>query len=269
MTELTINGYVKQNISIPGVKNLAFTYIGAKTHASFSLTQIYGVFRSAPILVPNTENFISWENLVIDYSNASDINNIWVFFRSFDSDMDRVVWRGPFKDKEYDVSFLSGKYFQIMAVIGSETTINSIYLSFLSSRNSSFFYSTAFNIGFQPKHLVLTYNGDVSENSIVRFAVSGEDTTNLSEYQFVTPDKIQELSKIGIFSDKIKIMMEIAGDSGVSVTIHEIAAIFSGDGSSRANLEENLQPPPTSLGDYLVDENGTLLVSESDELIIF
>ncbi len=269
MAEITINGSKKADRSIPGVKRAEFTYVGAKTHASFSLSQIYGVFKSIPVLVPDSENFISWKSLNIEYSDSSEKNNIWVFFRSFDSDLEKEVWQGPFKDKEYDITFATGKYFQIMAVIGSEIIINSIYLSFISSQNSSFFYSSAFNIGFSPKHLVLTYNGDVSENAVIRFAISGTDTIDQSDYQFIEPNKIQELSKLSIFSDKIKVMMEIAGDSGVPITIHEIAVMFAGDDSVRANLDESLYPLSENSGDYLVDESGSVLVSEDDEIIIF
>ena len=47
------------------------------------------------------------------------------------------------------------------------------------------------------------------------------------------------MSELSVLSDKIKILIEIIGDSGVSINIHEFAMMFSGDQQLRVNDESS------------------------------
>ncbi len=126
------------------------------------------------------------------------------------------------------------------------TQINSIELNFISSENSKLFFSKTFNIGFRAEHIILTYNADKSDDAVSRFAVAGEETTDISKYQYINPNMMQELYSIPLYSDKIKLMMELAGDSGIPIKVHEISFMFSGEKYDRINIETVLSTSSTS-----------------------
>ena len=154
-------------------------------------------------------------------------------------------WNGPYLNAENDISDLKGMYLQFMVVlmnnsgtgsvnydnivVGTTPIVSSISLSYLSSETAAKFYTKSFNLGFVPKHVLLTYNGDIPDDSIVRFAISGFDSVDATDYQYIDPNKIEELSGLSVLSDKIKVFIEMIGNSGVPTVIHEFALMFSGD----------------------------------------
>jgi len=79
------------------------------------------------------------------------------------------------------------------------------------------------------------YNGSISDDAVVRFAVSGFDTTDPADYQYIEPNEIEELSELSILSNKIKVRIEIIGENDSAVAIDEFALMFSGAQQLRLN----------------------------------
>ena len=233
MTTINVGEYSFSD-NINGIKTVTFYHTGEKVYSAATLDNIYGVFISNAIAAP--DGFLRWNDMVV---NTTSMNNVWIYVRSSDTDIENANWYGPYKNETTDISSFDGIMIQFMVVIkGNNITspvISSIVVDYLSSQTSAYFFTRTFNIGFRPKHILLTYNATESEDSIVRFAITGENTTDLTKYQFIDANKIEELDEISIFSDKIKLMMEISGDSGVPIVVHEIAATFSGENVSRVN----------------------------------
>jgi len=84
----------------------------------------------------------------------------------------------------------------------------------------------------------LTYNADLSEDTIVRFSVSGDDSIDPLDYQRIEPNKIETLNEISIFSENVKILMELAGEFTADVTVHDFAFIIGGNSVERINKLE-------------------------------
>lgn len=266
MTTLSLNGVSQDPISVQGVQSVQFHHVGEKVLSASMADEIYGVFISQVILAPG--NFIRWSQLNID---ANSMDNIWVYIRNSDQNIASADWVGPFKNASEELIGFNKKLMQFMIVLrdnGSEgTVISNIELQFVSSQSASLFFSKSFNIGFRAEHILLTYNAEMSSDAVLRFAIAGEETTDISKYQYIDPNRVQELQYLPLYSDKIKLMMELAGDSGIPIQVHEIALVVSGDKHTRVNtLEESSPIYETS---WLVDENGYVLISENDEIIEF
>lgn len=236
MTKIYINSYEQNDANIHGIKTLSFDHMGVKVLSANRTDKIYGIFISQVMVAPS--NFIRWDSFSIDTA-ATD--NIWIYVRNADSNINSTHWTGPFKNMEESLDSMDKQLFQFMIVMSDNglqsTQINSIELNFISSENSKLFFSKTFNIGFRAEHIILTYNADKSDDAILRFAVAGEETTDTSKYQYIEPNRIQELYSMPLYSDKIKLMMELAGDSGIPIKVHEISFMFSGEKYDRVNIE--------------------------------
>lgn len=202
--------------------------MGNKVFSANQADKIYGVFVSQAIVAPS--NFLRWDSFNIDCLSTE---NIWVYVKNADSNIGASPWVGPYKNFSNNINEMKKSLLQFMVVIKDDglldTKIDEIEITYVSSENAKTFFSKTFNIGFRAEHILLTYNADESDDSVLRFAVAGENTIDSSKYQYIEPNKIQELYGIPLFSEKIKLMMEIAGDSGVPLKVHEISFIFGGE----------------------------------------
>lgn len=235
MTTITINNIPQGDAEITGIASISFNYMGKKVYSANQADMIYGVFLSQIVVAPT--NFIRWNSFTID---SPSLDNVWVYARNADSNIESAVWQGPYKNITNEIASLDKAMFQFMIVMrdnGSlSTQINSIELDFISAENAKVFFSKTFSIGFRAEHVLLTYNADASSDAVLKFAISGEETADISKYQYIEPNKVQELYEMPLYSDKIKLMTEITGDSGVPIKIHEIAFMFSGNKYERVNI---------------------------------
>jgi len=234
MTLFNINKVKQFYRYIPMIKTASFDYMGQKVHSATKVQKMYGYFVSKPVQA-DTE-FASWEHLSWTGSKPAG-TDIWLYVKSAETigGLDTGTWTGPYLNTTNDISAIKNPFLQFMVILSMDGTgvntpaISGINLSYFSHQNESKFFTKTFDLGFVPKHVLLTYNGTVSEDSIVRFAVTGFDSIDPNDYQYIDPNKIEELSEISVLSDKIKVMIEMIGDNGVSVTIDEFALMFSGD----------------------------------------
>jgi len=241
MTDIIINDSSPTKAGIIGISSVSFNLLDHKVYAAQKIQSMCGFFVSQ--VVDGTSDLITWQEAIFDATKPQGTDvSIYVRSALTTDSLSTAEWNGPYFNTTTDISDLKGRYLQFMVTLCSDGTKNwsygyssatpvfrSISLTYASSSNASIFYSTAFNLGFVPKHVLLTYNGDVTSDSIVRFAISGFDSVDSNDYQYIDPNKIEELDELSILSTKIKLMIEMVGDAGVPVTIHEVALMFSGD----------------------------------------
>jgi len=238
MTNININKLFSHSESIRGLSSVSYYGTGSKTYSAITVEQMYGVFVSNVLIAPS--QFLRWRTVEIDCTNR---DNIWIYIRNAaNSDIETAEWQGPFKNEINSFESLTENLLQIMLVVSGNNLsfpiVSGLKATFVSSQGAKYFFTKAFNLGFRAKHIALSYNAEKSSDAILRFAVTGEDTADLSKYQFIEPNRVEELYGIPLFSDKIKLMMEIAGDSGVPISVSEIAMMFSGDEAISINQEE-------------------------------
>lgn len=242
MTTININGVATSQDNIPDIVSVSFSHFGNKTYAAQKIEKMFGVFVSQPI--EGDEGLISWSEVSWVAQKYAD-TDVYVYIKSSSTltELEVASWHGPYLNSSNDISDIKGRYLQFMIVLanyGAATTnygyipvastpiFSSIDLVYLSNSNAAKFYTTAFNLGFVPKHILLTYNGDIDADSVVRFAVSGFDSVDANDYQYIDPNKIEELSELSMLSNKIKLMIEMIGNTTTPIVIHEVALMFSG-----------------------------------------
>ena len=249
MSIITINGVKVYSANIDNISSISFDYLNNKVYSAEKIQKMIGVFVSSPI--EGTDDVVRWAE-VSWVAQKYDKTDVYVYIKSSTtiSGLDSAIWNGPYLNDSNDISSLVGGYLQFMIVLLNNGAVNTNYeyivsattpifssidLSYYSSSGGSKFYSRTFDLGFVPKHILLTYNGNVSDDSIIRFAVSGFDSVDSSDYQYIDPNKIEELSELSILSNKIKLMIEMIGDNNVPITIHEVALMFSGEQQKMVN----------------------------------
>ena len=234
MSNISINkiSFVQDNNNFQSV---SYNYLGRKIYSSSKIDRITGVFTSN--IIDATTNFIAWEKVI--WTGIQTNYNIALYIKNSDSiqDMNKESWKGPFYNKEVDLSSFDMSYLQFMFVMVydgvTNPQIDSIDIKFISSQDPVHFYTKLFDLGFSPKTILLTYNAEDTIDSVVRFAVSVQDTTDIKKYQFIEPNKIETLLNLSPLASKLKLMIEIIGDSGIPVKIHEVALQVGGDGAAR------------------------------------
>jgi hypothetical protein len=203
------------------------------------------VFESQPI--DATSSLLSWKDLEWD-SNRPSGTRIYLYMRSADSasSLSSSAWSGPFLNKSgEDISSQVGRYVQIAVALYSEydplgpvlltPTVDEIRAVCYMSGGEVEFYTKKFELGFKPKHILLTYNGSIPADSLVQFAVAGRDSTDTEEYQIITPNTIQELDEISQLSDGLKILIRGFGSGEVPFVIDEFSVSVSGDQQTKVN----------------------------------
>lgn len=264
MALIEINNLATVQQNIPGINSVSYNYIGEKATAIQPIEKLVGVFTSDQILADS--GFVRWLDLFWE-GNQNELD-IAFFVRSSNEPLTNEKWSGPFYNKDFSLDGNNGKYLQFMTVLVTDGTyvpkIDKITARYISSTNASKFYTKAFDLGFNPETILLTFNADLTNSSIVKFFVSGEDSVDPRDYQEIEPNKIETLSSISEFSDKIKILMELSGEFNTEVAIHELAVLIGGDDATRINKFEN-QSSESSDSSYSSSSSSSSLDSSSSD----
>ena len=238
MTQININDTGSTTKDISGIKNVNYNYIGSKPTGIQPIDRLTGVFTSDIILADS--GFVRW----LDASWNGDQNdlNISLFVRSSNTPSTNSQWEGPFYDKVIDLESHKEKYLQFKIVMVTSDNyvpkVSKLNLRYVSSSTSSKFYTKTFDLGFSPENILLTYNADISNDTIVKFSVTGQDSIDPNDYQAINPNEIETLSEIHSSSEKVKVLMELAGEFTVDVEIHELAFMVGGSKASKLNKIE-------------------------------
>jgi hypothetical protein len=200
-------------------------------------------------LIDSSVNILSWKGLSWVATKPAN-TNIHVYVRSSSSkdSVESQMWTGPFLNQSgEDISSQTGQFLQVRIVLLSDydATTNTFYTpqvgSFLASSlisaSSQAFFTKEISLGFLPKHLLLSYNGTISDQTLVRFLVAGKDTLDPAEYQEIDPNKIDLLDGIPSDSQGLKIMVSAVGSKEIPFVIDEFAIMLSGDGQKQINKD--------------------------------
>jgi hypothetical protein len=280
MAKITINKARVIHRNIPNIETVEFDYLGRKVYSAEKVERLFGVFVSQPIM--GDSSLVSWKELSM-VAQKPEGTDVFVYLKASATEdgLTTAEWTGPYLNSVNDISNIKNQWLQFVVVLVNEgdsthqnyehieiantPILQNLQLSYYSSENAVRFYTRAFDLGFTPKHVLLTYNGDISSDSIVRFAISGFDSTNTSDYQYIDPNKIEELSDLSLLSSKIKVMIEMIGDSSTLLTIHEFALMFSGNEQLRLNdiSSSSSESSLSSLSSSISSESSSSISSES------
>lgn len=229
-------------VSIPAIKRVRYDYMRNKVYSADKVQKMYGVFVSN--LIDGDASLVTWDEMsfLLEKHQGMDVK---VYLRA-NAEKDLVsdsIWSGPYLNSDNNISSIKDRFIQFMVVLSSEEqtgiitspSFKKMRLSYFSSANAVRFYTKTFNLDFVPKHILLTYNAEIPEDSILRFAVTGFDTVDLNEYQYIEPNKIENLSSLSLLSKKFKAMVEMFGHSGVPIKVNEFALMFSGSANELLN----------------------------------
>lgn len=228
MTIININGNNIGAKNIEGLSSISFYHMNKKVYGAQKKEKPFAVFVSQDIFAE--DNIIRWDKLSFDgiKHGGSDIK----FYLKTNH---MYHWTGPYLNNSNDIGNLTGEKIKIMIIMSGDCEtleipeLDKISLSYFSSSNAVRLFTKTFNLGFSAKNILLTYNAKEDPDSLIRFAVTGFDTIDDREYQYIEPNKVEDLSDLSMFSDKIKIMVEMVGKSTDVVVLNEFSAMFSGD----------------------------------------
>jgi len=240
---------LKSRHSLNDFSKVTFTNIGHEIYSAKKVTKVIGIWDS--LVLDGTEYLLAWKNIECMYSLNAEDERVYIYTRSSDSqDMEGIEWSGPNLNDMFNLDSNS-RYIQLRIVILATYAVPSPYQTYqtdmigptvsqlkitgITSATSSLFFTKTFELGFFPKSIVLTSESDVPENSILRFAVSSLDSTSSDDYQFIDQNKVVDLDQLAVTGSRIKIMIEMSGNSGTPVVVHEFATMFSGDGQKSLN----------------------------------
>lgn len=240
MTNININGVKTITRNINNIVSVDFDYLGNKVYSAQKVRRLYAVYLSSPIVA--TSSILRWNSLI--WGGEKDSNTeVYFYLRSASSEEALLLteWSGPYLNTTSDISDQSERFLQVLIVLKNNGVnnglprIDSMSFYYFVADNAARFYTKLFNIGFTPKHAVLTYNADEPDDAIIRFAISGEDTADTSKYQYINPNQIERLDALTYLSKNVKIMVEITGSSESATAVHEFAIMFGGDEATRLN----------------------------------
>jgi len=239
-TQIVVNHDNTIIADIDNISNINFDYLNGKVYSADKYDRIYGIFVSNPIIADI--NILKWNQISWD-STKDQYSEIFILVRSASSenDLENAEWSNILLESPADISNHNGIYIQFMIVMRCDNSnfsvpiVNKINLSYFSSYSSVKFFTKAFPLGFSPKHVLLTYNAEETTDSVIRFAVSGDDSALESASQYIDPNKVVRLDGISRTSQNIKVMLELVGSSQTNISVHEFSLIFSGEDVSRVN----------------------------------
>jgi hypothetical protein len=236
-----------QQQGLTGFSEASFQYLGMPVYAAKTPRQVIGIWDSG--VIDGTEYLLTWREAILSAIYSGPDDRVYLFSRTGPSaDLSAVAWSAPGASLSLAVPS-SDRYLQIRIVVVATTlspypsyqfqsvgpTVERLTVKGVTSQSSSLFFTEAFSIGFYPKSIVVTAETDVPENSILRFAVTSLDSVDSADYQFVELDTLTQLDQLSVTGTHFRLMIEMSGNSGESVVVHEFAAMFSGYGQSHLN----------------------------------
>lgn len=189
-------------------------------------------------------NLIRWNKLEWTLQNeASGLIYVYVRSGSNKENTEASRWQGPYFETTIDLSDITNRYVQFRIVFEMEIKefmdnppfVEQATVSNYNSESASVFYLNTTELGFNPQRIVLTHNAITNNDSIIQFAVTGEDTLDSSKYQTLTSHTINELDDIPELTKKIKFMMKASGRADESFSVDEFSILIAGTGKTRLN----------------------------------
>lgn len=221
-------------------KSYAINYqnIGAEAFSVNERLSIVGVFNSH--ILDGGSDLINWNE--INWTSQNLGNTTVLFYtKSGSSDNLDGEWSGPYSEGEISISDITSRYLQIRTVICLKhkdvylkPLIKSITVSNFKKSSTGTFSLNTLDLGFRPEYAVLTFNAKEND-SVFQFAMSGEDTGNLSDYQLLEPNKINKLTDVSELATQAKLMFQASGRPDAPFELNNFSFILIGSGKKRLN----------------------------------
>lgn len=238
--------YLTKDVKLDGETYGVFFHPKNTTVYSASRSfRFVAVFDSPPS--ESLENIFSWKTMKLIGSNPNT-SDVKIYIKSADSvaGLSSKPWIGPYLNGFYeeDISSVSGKFIVVRILLEScSDELDSVAVPIVDKLEvTAFTYGTeqklftkTFDLGFVPKHIVLTYNGEGDEKALLQFALAGKDSIDNSDYQLISANKIVKLDKLSDIASKMKVMVRAIGSNEESVDIDSFALIVGGSGRSQLN----------------------------------
>jgi hypothetical protein len=219
-----------------------FNQAGKPVLSAERIQRAVAIFESRPITAYS--EVISWNKLIWS-SFVPSGTRLYLYTRSAQTE-DAILsknWAGPFLNEDgEDISSETGKVlqFKIAMYAAYDSRAESLLTPTVSFAKASCyvrgasqeFYTSAMKLDFNPKHVLLTYNGTVPEGSLVKFAVSTIDSTDTKNYKIVDPNTVVGLEEISN-SNYLKVAIFTIGNTEIPFVVDEFAVAIGGDGFTR------------------------------------
>lgn len=238
--------YLTKDINLDGETYGVFYY--PKEGTVFSATRAYrfiAVFDSLPIVPSN--GIITWKELTLFGTMPSD-SGVKIYIKSAQSmdDLNSAIWSGPYLNgiSGEDISSITGEILLIRILIDSFSNeldsapipiIDKMVVTATATGTEGKLFTKTFDLGFVPKHIVLTYNGDEIDSSLFEFALAGKDSVVNSDYQKIIPNKIMKLDELPELANKIKLMVKATGSNETPFKIDCFSFLIGGEGKKQLN----------------------------------
>ncbi len=207
------------------------------------------VFDTLP-LVPSGE-IVSWVGVKLDGQKPIG-SDIWVYVKSSEDEasLSGAAWSGPYMNSLVDWEDITAQkkkniVVRVLVFCRSETldsidppVIDRLSVKAVILGTEGKFYTKTFDLGFIPRHILLTYNGSHTANQLANFSIAGAETTNQYEYQEIVPNKIVKIDKIPELASKLKLMVRAVGTSGAPFNIDCFAFVFGGEQNDKIELNQ-------------------------------
>lgn len=200
------------------------------------------VLDSRPIYL--SSSVTSWKSISWDGAFPSGTRtHVYVRTGATDALAQSAAWIGPFLNGAgEDISAETGKTIQFRVVMCSaydpvagamlSPEVSSVSASCYVRGTSQKFYTSRMSLGFVPKHIILTYNGTIPTDTIMQFAVTTSNETNLADYQVIQPNvvtSLEDTARAGF----LKVAISALGNTEVPFVVDEFAVAIGGDGMTR------------------------------------
>jgi hypothetical protein len=238
-----------QNHGLTGFSEATFNHLGVPVFSATTVRTVMGIWDSE--VLDGTENLLNWTSIEYEATKNDPSDRIYVYWRKgATADLSDVDWSEPSLN---DTTTITGgeRYIQIRLVVAAHVlapapyqptyndgigpSIQSLLIKGVTNATSSLFFTKTYDLGFYPKSVVTTTEADIPAGAVLRIGVTSLDSTDLADYQFVEADSLAELDQLSVTGTKFKLVLEMSGDSGDTIVVHEIAAMFSGEGQVKVN----------------------------------
>jgi len=234
------------------ISSASFTPIGEPIWDAKIPRTVIGIWDS-PVM-DGGEYLLGWRDVTY-IASKHDGEYIVMYARTgATEDLSDVSWGDPSLNLETSISAHTDRYLQIRLMLVAKVyipiyytysalpsggpTINEMIITGVTSETASLFFTEAFELGFSPVSVVLTTESDVPVNSVLRFGVTNMDSVDLDDYQWISENDDVDLNMLAATGTKFKIVMEMSGSTGDTITVHELAAMFGGEEYGQIRLNE-------------------------------
>jgi hypothetical protein len=228
-----------------GVQSAVFQALDRPVWGATRICTLIGTWDSP--VIDGTSNLLLWTSAT--YSGTVPSNSkVYFFQRTSDDPNNMGEWSVPSLNYSAPIN-TKARYVQTRMVLvstgcqsgygyqyGNNTPlIDFLTIKGITSANADKFFTKTFDLGFSPKHFIITSESEVPDGTILRFGVTNLDSVDEDDYVFIEENKVENLDLLSATGTKIKIMIEMSGSSSEEVVVHEFATMFSGEGNKQLN----------------------------------